>query len=286
MINIFHSYGKRVEQSIVHQTEEMRRLNVQNEEFQQLFIKATDLTHFKQLLALNNMKIFAVDDYGAVGDGVANDTQAIISALQACGVSGASGVPSAIFFTPTKVYNSFPFTLVSFCSLYLSSGSTLQLSNNISAWPVTNNSSYSTFISGTKLNSISIFGGGFINGQGEIWWEEFNEGNLPYERPYMFRIGVTDLILDGFTIVNAPKFNIILYESENVEARGLTILAPYTSPNTDGFDCEYSSNVHLHNSIIINGDDGVAVKQNSKNILIEEVLFGGGHGMSIGSVQN
>ena len=276
-----------VESSIFHETEELTRLIQQKEEFQRLFQKSTSISHFKQLTNNVNMKIFPIDDYGAIGDGKNNDTGALLAAITACSSSGSTGVPSAVILSPMKVYNTFPFYLQSFCSLFIPVEATLQASDDISNWPVVNNnSSYENYMNAIGLQSISIFGGGSINGQGEVWWSDYNYNLLPYHRPYLTHLGINNFLIEGITIINSPMFNIFLYQSTNVKANEITILAPYTSPNTDGFDTELSSNVHLSNSIIINGDDGVAVKRNSNNILIENVLFGGGHGLSIGSVQN
>src|SRR4051812_21368758 len=53
----------------------------------------------------------------------------------------------------------------------------------------------------------------------------------------------------------------------------------------DGIDPSGANNVYIHDCIIENGDDNVAVKANSSNVLVERCSFIGGRGATIGSVQ-
>ena len=68
-----------------------------------------------------------------------------------------------------------------------------------------------------------------------------------------------------------------------MEGDHVTIVAPTTSHNTDGFDC-YGSPAYIHDCHIDVGDDNVAV--HGSDLLVENSYMGHGHGLSIGSVHS
>jgi len=65
----------------------------------------------------------------------------------------------------------------------------------------------------------------------------------------------------------------------------VTINNPYTksSKNLDCID-PAGSNIHIADCTLTCGDDNVAVKGPSSNVLVEDCWFGTGHGASIGSI--
>jgi galacturan 1,4-alpha-galacturonidase len=54
--------------------------------------------------------------------------------------------------------------------------------------------------------------------------------------------------------------------------------------NTDGADTMFSSFITFRRWIIDNGDDGIALKANSTNIVIEDSTFMRGQGLALGSI--
>ncbi|KAJ0271389.1 hypothetical protein CBS470a_013150 [Colletotrichum nupharicola] len=54
--------------------------------------------------------------------------------------------------------------------------------------------------------------------------------------------------------------------------------------NTDGANTMFSDNIHFRRWTVKNGDDCIATKANSTNILIEDVEFHDGQGVAIGSI--
>lgn len=54
--------------------------------------------------------------------------------------------------------------------------------------------------------------------------------------------------------------------------------------NTDGWDLYQSDNIVIQNSIINNGDDCLALKANSTNVVVQGLQCNGSHGISIGSL--
>lgn len=62
----------------------------------------------------------------------------------------------------------------------------------------------------------------------------------------------TNTVVRDLTSINSKQFHISFEQCNNVEADGLTIQAPYNSPNTDGIHVT-SSNVNLRNIVIGTG---------------------------------
>lgn len=53
---------------------------------------------------------------------------------------------------------------------------------------------------------------------------------------------------------------------------------------TDGANTIYADNITFRNWVVDNGDDSIALKANSTNILIEDCEFHTGLGLAIGSI--
>jgi len=54
--------------------------------------------------------------------------------------------------------------------------------------------------------------------------------------------------------------------------------------NSDGIDIYRSSNVYISNWIVDNDDDCVSFKPNTTNVVVEDLLCNGSHGISVGSL--
>ncbi|GMN36131.1 hypothetical protein TIFTF001_005777 [Ficus carica] len=66
----------------------------------------------------------------------------------------------------------------------------------------------------------------------------------------------------------------------------MKIRAPGSSPNTDGIYISSSSAVNISGANIMTGDDCIAVGAGSRNLWMERIKCGPGHGISIGSLGN
>ncbi|KAL5984399.1 hypothetical protein ACLOJK_018503 [Asimina triloba] len=121
---------------------------------------------------------------------------------------------------------------------------------------------YGSLIFGSNLTDVVITGdNGTITGQGAIWWDKFKKDQLNYTRPYLIEILFSDQILiSNITLVDSPSWNIHPVYSSNVIVKGITILAPLESPNTDGINPDSSSNVLIEDCFVVSGDDCIALK--------------------------
>ena len=78
---------------------------------------------------------------------------------------------------------------------------------------------------------------GTIDGQGKVWWSKQKSGNIQYTRGRLIQfMWCKDLEISHITVRNSPFWTIHPYDCGNVTIRGVTILNPVDSPNTDGID--------------------------------------------------
>ncbi|PHT87384.1 putative polygalacturonase [Capsicum annuum] len=119
-----------------------------------------------------------------------------------------------------------------------------------------------SLIFGTNLTDVVITGGnGTIDGQGQEWWTKFRQGQLKNTRPYLIEIMFSDHVqISNLILINSPSWNVHPVYSSFVVIKGLTILAPIKSPNTDGINPDSCSNTRIEDCFIVSGDDCIAVK--------------------------
>ena len=227
-------------------------------------------------------KTINIMDYHAVPDGKTLNTKAVLAAISDASQYNArtnnSGVnlyfPNNANTDSNNVYLTAPFNMTSSLTLTIQHGATLQATDDPTRWPVVPFlPSYGSgrdhpgprrapFIGGLHLSDVVITGGGTIDGQGQYWWARHRAGTEEkYTRGRLIEFLWTDgILLDHITLINSPFWTVHPTYSTNVVARGLTILNPVDSPNTDGFDPDSTINVSLVDSYFSVGDDGVAIK--------------------------
>ncbi|KAK2060926.1 polygalacturonase [Colletotrichum caudatum] len=142
-------------------------------------------------------------------------------------------------------------------------------------------------IGGTDVNVYGN-GAGTLNGNGQKWYDRF-ASNATLQRPILL---VTDGLhggsITGLNMVNSPQWFNLIANSTNVLISDITIKVGSTSKNpaknTDGWDIYRSDSVVIQNSHVDNGDDCVSFKPNSTNIVVQNLVCNGSHGISVGSL--
>ncbi len=243
---------------------------------------------------------FNVRDFGAKGDGITFDTEAIQKSLNACAGTGGS------VLLPAGIYLSKPLEVRTKSTVVLEKGAILKASPCQSDWmkkpgdwlKVSSNADFIPFIRGANLQDVTLTGEGVIDGGGEVWWGEAEKARqikpgytLP--RPNLIVLkGCRNLKLENITLRNSPKFHLVPTDCDGVKISNVTILAPERAANTDAIDPSNCRNVLITRCLIDVGDDNIAIKAGhaveGRNFACEEITvtdcrFLHGHGLSIGS---
>ncbi|KAF9078343.1 pectin lyase fold/virulence factor [Rhodocollybia butyracea] len=137
-------------------------------------------------------------------------------------------------------------------------------------------------------DNIVLSGGGTLDGAGQAWYDAFAV-NASLFRPVILVLNeASNALVDNIRMVNSPEFFNFVNECQNVTYSNINLSAVSTSDNfianTDGWDIYRSNNITIKDSIINNGDDCVAFKPNSTNILVSNLNCNGSHGISVGSL--
>lgn len=88
-----------------------------------------------------------------------------------------------------------------------------------------------------------------------------------------------NIYVNGLTSLNSQFFHIVVNDCKDVKIRGAKLLAAGNSPNTDGIHVGESTGVTIVDSKIATGDDCISIGPGSKNLLIENIACGPGHGI-------
>ena len=219
----------------------------------------------------------SVKDFGAVGDGVHEDTAAIQAAVNFVPEGGR------VYF-PAGTYLSLPIALRSHITLELSEKAVLLGSPDRERYPILSEvakdpftgretplssfegnevPAYMSLLHGAYARDITIVGRGRIdgNGQGGDWWKEFE--NFPAMRPrVVFLNRCEDVTFHGVTVANGPSWHMHPFFSKNIGLYDLYIEAPKDSPNTDAIDPESCDQVEIIGCRFSVGDDCIAIKSN------------------------
>ena len=217
----------------------------------------------------------SVKDFGALGDGVHEDTSAIQAAVNFLPEGGR-------LFFPAGTYLTLPISLKSHMALELSEDATLLGSTDRERYPIipgtcvdpeTGNeipmagfeggemSSYQSLLQASYAEDIQIIGRGCIDGNGQNgdWWGEFDQ--FPAKRPRaVFLNRCKRVTLHGVTVANSPSWHIHPFFSHEVSVLDCSVKAPKNSPNTDAIDPESCDGVRIIGCKFSVGDDCVAIK--------------------------
>ena len=250
-------------------------------------------------LALHPARALAAADlcspltYGAIGDGVTDNTAAIQSAINACAKAG--GGPVRLPLEREKgTYLTGPITLASHVTLQIDKGVTLRGTTDHARYRTAFlNHPYhanEALVSAYRTVYTGIVGPGTIDGQGgapaldggSSWWKLAHppgatiDGTTWYAAPYTdvpTSNGVPrpwlvefyecdNVTVNHITLTNAPMWNLVFRYSNHITVSEYTATVTPDSriAHTDGIDLIGSSNATLLFLNIATGGDAVALK--------------------------
>ncbi|KAE8669782.1 Polygalacturonase [Hibiscus syriacus] len=212
-------------------------------------------------------KIYNVLNFGAKPNGETDSTKAFLLAWQAaCGSSECT-----MIYVPKGRYL---IGSVAFRGLCKSPHITFRIDGTLVApldYRVLGKNT--NWISFGGVNGVSIVGGA-LDAKGSFLWA----CNIPT---------LTVLLeprIHRLKSLNSQMFHIVINGCEKVHVQGVKIRAAGNSPNTDGIHVQSSKNVNIIKCSIKTGDDCISIGPGTKDLWIERVICGPGHGISIGSL--
>ncbi len=216
-----------------------------------------------------------VRDFGAVGDGITDDTAAIQNAISYCPKGGRVLVPPGTYYVC-------PLVLKSDITLHLQKDAIL-LGNTheekyplvpgeipdghtgeaiqISSWEGNPYLCHQSFISAFYAENIHIVGQGVLDGnaQNATWWHDVK--NRKTGRPKLvFFNQCAHVNFHGITGRNSACWNFHPFFCQDVGFYHIAVEAPKDSPNTDGTDPESCDDVRFIGVRYSVGDDAIAIK--------------------------
>jgi polygalacturonase len=269
-----------------------------------LFVTASNAMAAEMILA---------NSFGAKGDGVTLDTQAIQTALDTAAKKGHSTVE----FTP-GVYRTGALFVKSGTTLKVSAGVVLRAVHGLANYPM-----IETRVAGIDMHwpaavinvyqqhNVRIEGSGTIDGEGKYWWDGYWALRHAYDakglrwasdyddrRPRLIEFYKSQHVsLSGLHLLRSPFWTVHICYSEHVHVNGITIRNNIggRGPSTDGIDIDSSRHVLVeHADISVNDDalclksgrdaDGLRVNKPDEDIVIRDcTVRSGAAAFTIGS---
>ncbi|KZV83105.1 pectin lyase-like protein [Exidia glandulosa HHB12029] len=245
------------------------------------------------LVAVAAAKVCSVKPLGAGKD----DTDRVLAAIDACGTNGFTSFAPGTFNITRKMTWTLNNAIVDLRG-------TLSFLPDVTYWLNASNtyrvvdiqSQASWFVVTGKNFVIDAHGTGGIDGNGQTWWDYFaTRTRLDGDgRPIAFTLfEAQDAIVRNFKIFAQPFWCNTAAKSARVVYDGMTCNATNTNPtyagqnivpNTDGINTYRSDRITMLNWDITCGDDCLAIKGNSTNIIAKGITCRGGNGIAIGSL--
>lgn len=215
------------------------------------------------LFALLNMAIVAsakdyvVTDYGAKGDGKANDTKAIQKAIDICAGKGGGRV-----IIPAGEFLSYLIAVKSNVELHLQAGAKLSA--------VADGTKYNALVLIENAENAALTGYGILFGNGG----NFAIKEEAPDRPYIvFVKNSKNILIENVKLRQGAAWTLRLFRSEQIMVKGISIYS-HANLNNDGIDID-SKDVVISNCIIDCGDDAICLKSEDPGRITENVTISG-----------
>ncbi|KIY63463.1 glycoside hydrolase family 28 protein [Cylindrobasidium torrendii FP15055 ss-10] len=245
------------------------------------------------LLALVNAKDCTLEP---LGDGF-DDTDQVLDAIAQCGNGGTTTFGEGLYNITRKMtweLQDAKVDLHGFLSFVPDVEYWLDAENTYRVVFIQSQASW--FVVTGQDFEIDAHGTGGIQGNGQPWWDYFRvhqkaDGD---GRPISLTLHqATNGTVKDFQIQSPPFWCNTVAESNDIQYDGMTCHAVNENPewygqnavpNTDGICFYRSDDVRLNNWNITIGDDCLAFKGNSSNIVAHNISCHGGNGIAFGSL--
>ncbi|VVA22349.1 PREDICTED: polygalacturonase [Prunus dulcis] len=136
----------------------------------------------------------------------------------------------------------------------------------------------------SRVTGLSVYGG-TVDARGHAYWQcrRYGKSCTAGARSVSL-FWCNNVVVSGLRSMNSQTMHMAIDNCNNVVVKNVKIRAPSSSPNTDGIHIEASTGVTISGSTIMTGDDCISIGSGSKNLWLERIACGPGHGISIGSL--
>lgn len=230
-----------------------------------------DSGHSVKYVYSDDQVILNVLQFGALGDGISDDTSALRRTL----LIAAEIEAGAIVLLPEKyIFRSGPLNLTSQVTLQVD-GTLVALIWNNTNWPQIpplkhDGSSedgrylqYQAFLYAAHAHNVRIIGRGVIDGNGPPWWDAFhnNRSLLLAGRPNLIQLlHCQQVEIAGVTLRDSPFWTLHPVFCDTMHIHHIRIRSPMYAPNVDGIDPDSSRNILIEHNDVSCGDDHIAIK--------------------------
>jgi polygalacturonase len=250
---------------------------------------------------------YLITEYGAVGDGITLNSEAIQKAIDKCNIGGGGHV-----IIPAGLWLTGPIQLRNDVDLHFETGAVLVFSTNFDLYqaiqvPGKKPVGLKSPISCSELQNIAITGDGIINGNGQYWrpvkqskmtpsqWKALIKGGVQngdvwypsadmkeIKRPKMVNISECEnILIEGITFQNSPDFALNVTRCENIVVRYAKVMNEWSAQNGDGLDFSSCENLLIYKCTVNAGDDGICIKSTKnimKNVVVQDCIVYHAHG--------
>ena len=255
---------------------------------------------FFQCADAKKTDVHDVYDYGAKGDGVSNDHDAIQKAIDAC-----EGTGGTVVFSKGK-YLTGQFLLKSDITIQIDSNATILgiQSDSQEDYPTGMletkypNRMYEDMqrrlIYGNNVKNVNITGKGTIDGQGDFApWNNVKSLGAEKDRPSILAIvGSKNINVSDVTMVEPGCWTQVYIECDSLTIKNVTVRTGNLSPNRDAIDIVDCHNVLIEDCDIKSEDDGICFKSGSeygcenavvRDCVIDKLNVNAGNGFKLGT---
>lgn len=243
--------------------------------------------------------------FGAVGDGVTEDTSALQCTILACPDNGCVYLPEGTYLTgPLFLRSNITIELHEKATILgvtdrakypILPGYTMTTDEKdeyyLGTWEGNPLSSMASLITGINVENVKIVGRGTLDGNGQNgdWWIDVKNKKRAWRPRTIFLNNCKNVVVQGVTVQNSPSWTVHPFFSDHVKFLDMEIINPYNSHNTDGIDPESCQDVHIIGVKISVGDDCIAIKSGklfmgkkfkkpSEDLQIRNCIMERGHG--------